>query len=299
MASRSPSLLCIGNVTIDEAVQPDGSRSIAPGGDALYAALAARAHLDRVSWLAPIGDDLPAQVLSDLAAVSAIAAAPARRASPTVRNVVTYLADGSRRWELIHGEAHFDAMSVHPEDLSPAMLASDGILISGMSRESQIALTPWLRRHSAATIYLDLQEDYLAGHEESWLAVIASCDVFLPSEVEAVALAGTGDLERAIRMFRDLGPRTVVIKRAERGSLVLDAGGDTVVEVPAAAVRPRDSTGAGDAFCGAFAAVHLGGADAVTAARAGSAAARTAIGAAGYLGLLDAARASRPRASVG
>jgi sugar/nucleoside kinase (ribokinase family) len=291
MASGGPSLLCIGNVTIDEAVQPDGTRSLQAGGDALFAALAARAHLDRVCCLAPAGDDLPGEVFGELEAVGVAVAEPARRDLPTIRNVVTYEAGGSRTWELVHGEEHFDAMSVHPADVAPEMLAADGILVSGMSRRAQVDLTPWLRANSAAVIYLDLQEDGIAGHEAAWRPVIAASDVFLPSEVEAVAVAGTDDLESAMRMFRDLGPRTVVVKRAERGCLVLDARDDAVVEVPADRVRPRDSTGAGDAFCGAFAAADLCGADAVDAARAGAAAARVAIGAPGYRGLLDAARA--------
>ena len=70
----------------------------------------------------------------------------------------------------------------------------------------------------------------------------------------------------------------MVVKRAERGCLVLDARDDAVVEVPADRVRPFDSTGAGDAFCGAFAAADLRGAGAVDAAQAGAAAARVAIG---------------------
>ena len=298
-AGRSPALLCIGNVTIDEAIQPDGARSVATGGDVLYAALAARAHLERVSWLAPVGADLPESDLDEIAAAGVVAADPARRALPTVRNLITYHRDGSRVWDLIHGEDHFDAMSVHPGDVGPRMLASDGILVSAMSLRSQVALVPWLRRNTAATIYLDLQEDYIVGNEATWLSVIGSCDVFMPSEIEAVALAGTSDLDRAIRMFRSLGPGVVVIKRAEHGSLVLEAGGDTVVEVPAERVRASDSTGAGDAFCGAFAAVHLAGGDPVRAARAASATAAVAIGAPGFLGLLDHARARRAGVHAG
>jgi ribokinase len=298
MSSRAPSLLCIGNLTIDEAIQPDATRSIEPGGDAIFAALAARAHLDRVSWLAPIGADLPTSVLDDLAAADVACAEPRPRALPTVRNVVTYHEDGSRTWELVHGGSHFDAMSVHPEDVSPSMLAADGILISAMSPSSQVALTRWVRRHSTATIFLDLQEDDLAGREETWLSVVSCCDVFLPSEVEAVALAGTRDLERAMRLFLGLGPRTVVVKLAERGCLVLEAGSGKIVEVPVERVAPLDSTGAGDAFCGAFAAVSLRGASAEQAARAGCAAARIAIGAAGIRGVLAEARARAGRVSV-
>ncbi|HTI33685.1 MAG TPA: carbohydrate kinase family protein [Miltoncostaea sp.] len=295
MGSGGPALLCIGNVTIDEAVQPDGTSAVAPGGDALFAALAARLHMDRVGWLAPVGDDLPEEVLDELAAVGLSAAGLVRRDVPTIRNVVTYGTDGSRRWELVHGDAHFEVMSVHPADVPPGLLEADGILVSGMAPEAQAALTPWLRTRTGAAIYLDLQEDGIAGHEDAWRGVIAASDVFLPSEVEAVALAGTDDLEAAMRTFRDLGPRVVVVKRAERGCLVLSAGEDEVVEVPADPVRPLDSTGAGDAFCGAFAAADLLGADPLEAARAGAAAARVAIGANGYRALLDAAAAVAAR----
>ena len=289
MGSGAPSLVCIGNVTIDEAVQPDGSRTTAPGGDALYAALAARAHLDRVRWLAPVGPDMPAEILGDLAAAGLTAAATARRAAPTVRNVITYRADGSRTWRLVHGQENFEEMSVRPDDIGPETLAADGILVSGMAPRAQLALVPWLRGNSAATVYLDLQEDDIAGREAAWHAVIACCDVFMPSEVEAVALAGTDDLGRAMAMFRDLGAAIVVIKRAELGCLVLEADAEHPVAVPAEPVDPRDTTGAGDAFCGAFAAVHLTGAGALAAARAGAAAARRAISEPGFQGLLAAA----------
>jgi len=293
LGSHPASLLCIGNLTADEAIQPDGSRSLEWAGDALYAALAARAHLDRVTWLAPIGADFPQALLDDLERSGVVAADPPRRDLPTVRNVVTYREDGTRQWELVHGEDHFDAMSVHGEDVAPALLGADGVLVSAMSLRAQSTLVPWLRRSTAATIYLDLQEDFLVGNEETWLAVIGCCDVFLPSEVEAVALTGTSDLHRAIAIFRELGPQTVVIKRAELGSLVSTEGSHDAVEVPVERVTPTDSTGAGDAFCGAFAAVHAAGGDAVQAARAGSAAARVAIGAPGIRGLLDAALAGR------
>jgi sugar/nucleoside kinase (ribokinase family) len=49
-----------------------------------------------------------------------------------------------------------------------------------------------------------------------------------------------------------------------------------------------DSTGAGDAFCGAFAAEHLRSGDVYAAARVGASAARVAVGAPGIDGLLAA-----------
>jgi ribokinase len=322
-------LLCIGNITIDEAVQPDGTTTIAPGGDALFAALAARRHLPQVSWLAPVGSDLPTGLLDELQELGLVAVQPDPVDLPTVRNVVTYQADGSRTWDLVHGEDHFDTMSVHPPLSDPVLALLDttargrgagahgrgagahgrgagahgrgaGVLVSAMTLRAQSALTGWLREHTSAAIYLDLQEDYLAGNLPQVRAMVSDCDVFLPSEDEALTLAGTSDLYEALAILHDLGPQIVVITRAWRGCLVLapdespggDPGSETVTEIPADVVEPVDSTGAGDAFCGAFAAAHLLGASAVDAARAGSSAARAAVSGPGLLGLIQELRAA-------
>ncbi len=54
---------------------------------------------------------------------------------------------------------------MHPADVSDGALAAPGILLSAMALHAQLELAAWLRAHSAATIYFDPQEDYLAGHE--------------------------------------------------------------------------------------------------------------------------------------
>ena len=290
MSASPPTLACIGNVCVDELVQPDGGRTVDAGGDCLYAALGARALLPRVRWLAPVGEDLPPDLLEALGSAGLIAGAPDPRPLPTVRHVVREEADGARHWHLVHGEEHFDRMSVHPGEVPDDVLGCDGILVCGMSLSAQLSLGPWLRAATGARIYLDLQEGYLAGNEALLLTLVPTCDVFLPSEVEAVALAGTRDLGQAIRLFAGLGPSVVVIKRGERGCLVLDAASGTVEEVPAERVEPVDATGAGDAFCGAFAAAHLQGASPVESARAGAAAARTCVSGPGLAALLDTAR---------
>ena len=284
--TKAPTLVCIGNLTVDVAVHGGVPSEPAMGGDAAYAALAARLHLDDVRMLAPVGTDLPHGVLDSLVDAGVSIDGLPHRDLPTVRNVVTYLADGSRSWDMLASEEDFDTLSVYPADIDADALTASGILVSAMSLESQLALGPWLRERTDATIYLDLQEDYLDGNREALLELVGLCDVFLPSEVEAVNLAATDDLAAAARLFAKRGASVVVIKRAEKGCVVLAAPGADVIEVPATAVTAVDSTGAGDAFCGAFAAVHLLTGDPIAAAEAGAAAARVAIGSFGIDGLL-------------
>jgi ribokinase len=77
--------------------------------------------------------------------------------------------------------------------------------------------------------------------------VIGSTDVLIVNEIELADLAGGIDP----RAVRSLGVRTVVATLGGEGAQVI-APGD-VVYVPAPSVTVRDTTGAGDAFCGAFA----------------------------------------------
>jgi sugar/nucleoside kinase (ribokinase family) len=286
-------LACIGNVTIDVSVQPDGTRREALGGDAIFAVLAARHVGGRANWLAPLGRDFPDALFERLERAGIGQRRPLRRDLESVRNVITYDAAGGRHWDLVTGRDHFDRMSVYPADVPDGVLTASGCLVLAMSVPSQLALMPWLRAHTSATIYLDLEEDGIPGNEESLRGLLSSCDVFLPSEIEALRLTGASDVVAAAKELSSLGPATVVVKRAERGCLILHAGGLT--EVPTDPVHPVDPTGAGDAFCGAFAATHLRNGDPIEAARVAAGVARLAIGGHGVEALLDEAIERRER----
>jgi len=282
------SLVCIGNLTIDEAVSPAGERVESVGGDALFAALAARVSGGNPTILAPLGNDAVPALLAAIRSAGTDPTALPRRDLPTVRNVVRYDEAGGRVWDLVLGDAHFEELSVHPADVSDAVLAAPGLLLCGMALHAQLELAAWLRSRTPATVYFDPQEDYIAGHEAALLDAVRACDVFLPSEIEAITLAGTAELNAAAETFLGLGPQVVVIKLAAAGCLVATSERPEPTVVSADVVEPVDSTGAGDAFCGAFAAEHLRSGDPYAAAAAGAAAARIAVGAPGISGLLAA-----------
>ncbi|MEN6551000.1 MAG: ribokinase [Candidatus Cryosericum sp.] len=82
--------------------------------------------------------------------------------------------------------------------------------------------------------------------------VFEDIDYLTPNEHEAQGLSGTSDLQDAARRLRDMGARTVIIKRGAEGVLLFRGG--VCKEVPAFAVTAIDTTAAGDSFQGALAA---------------------------------------------
>jgi ribokinase len=132
-------------------------------------------------------------------------------------------------------------------------------------------------RKSGAAIILNATPEPAAGAR---LAIQA--DILIVNETEALELLGWGkderDWESAASALRELGPQNVIITLGAAGAYVL-ANKVSVISPPN--VEVVDTTGAGDAFCGAFAAQIAKGAEIEYAARAGVVAGALAVTKAG------------------
>jgi ribokinase len=111
--------------------------------------------------------------------------------------------------------------------------------------------------------------------------MLALCDFVTPNESEAEALTGIAvaapdDAARAAEVLLDRGAGAALITLGENGVLYRDA--DRTVHVPAITAGPVvETTGAGDAFNGAFATALAEGMDPVAATRFGCAAAGISV----------------------
>ncbi|MFH8938081.1 carbohydrate kinase family protein [Streptomyces griseosporeus] len=108
-----------------------------------------------------------------------------------------------------------------------------------------------------------------------FLALVDGVEVLLPSRDEACLLTGLPDAADAASALSRRIP-LVVTKLGPRGALVA-RGGAVTARVPAVPAKPRDTTGAGDAFTGAFLAALLAGAAPEDAAAEGCRAGAEAV----------------------
>ena len=99
---------------------------------------------------------------------------------------------------------------------------------------------------------------------------LAHVDYLVPNETEAELITGLpvrsiDDAVRCAARMREAGIRRVIVTLGSRGALL--SGPEGSVHVPEVGVRTVDTTGAGDAFIGSFAAFLAEGLDEIEAVR--------------------------------
>ena len=288
-------VVVIGNLTINDVIQPDGSSQMGTlGGNTVHAAAAALTWTGEVGVVARCGGDFPAAALARLREAGADTAGIRPIDGPTVRNWVIYEADGTRTWVYRTPRGRSAEVAPRPGDVPDAWLdrrPSPVVHVAAMPLAAAAALVASVRaRAPEAVITLDTHEDWRRGPDV--LEVARLVDVFVPSREELASLVGYDDPSRAAIELTGAGVKCAVVKLGGDGALVARPGSPPV-RVPAAPVRVVDPTGAGDSFCGGFAAGLALGEEPAAAAWRGCVTAAAAIGAAGSLRLLERGQIAR------
>ncbi|MEU6675305.1 PfkB family carbohydrate kinase [Streptomyces sp. NPDC046925] len=200
---------------------------------------------------------------------------------------------GAERTFLTDGGA---SVRLSAADWSPDLLDGVGwlhlsgyLFFAGPSRAAAAAALAAARARGVPVSVDPASAGFLAGlGAERFLAAVEGVEVLLPSEGEAWVLAGARGLAGApgvvegagvVEVAGELSRRfpAVVVKRGAAGAVVAQ-GGAVRAEVPAVPAAARDSTGAGDAFTGAFLAARLSGAGLCEASAEGCRAGARAVG---------------------
>ena len=282
--------MVVGNLTIDDVVLPDGTTRMASvGGNSLYAALGARPWQRSIGLVTRRGDDFPGDLTVELDALGIASAGIVAVPGPTVRNWVVYEANGDRHWIYRTPRERSLEVAVQAGDLPGSWLSGQPapvFHVAGMPIGAAEAVVEAVRRNApTALITLDTHEDFVAGYRARLRALAARVDALLPSRSELADLVGYDDPLRALNDLIGLPTPIVVVKLGAEGVLVWDRGRGVLDAVAAPDGEVVDVTGAGDAFCGGFAAgLSLGDAP-VRAAQRGVVSAAYAVASFGSLGL--------------
>lgn len=111
-------------------------------------------------------------------------------------------------------------------------------------------------KSAGLTISLDTNDDPEGRFEGGIFEVLESVDVFLPNQREACRIAGTDNLDSAIRKLSAIVP-LVVVKAGAQGAIAVNNGKRTASS--ALKVDVVDPVGAGDSFDAGFLHAYLKG----------------------------------------
>jgi sulfofructose kinase len=223
----------------DEKIFADAFVHCGGGPAANAAVMAARLGLTS-AFAGYLGNDLYGGLhYQELIDNSVAIACVVRGASPTPVSLVLVKPDGKRALINYKGETR-----VLPEGtVDFSSIKAKTILFDGHEPLISVPLAKWAQAQGIATVL-----DAGSVHEGT-LALMDKVDYLVCSEKFAVQWAG--DENTALRRMQGLSPN-VVITLGERG--VIWQQGETRGALPAFSVNVVDTTGAGDAFHGAFAA---------------------------------------------
>lgn len=245
------------------------SRSTVPGGKGLNQAIAAARAGARTSLRARIGADPAGARLREAAAEAGVDVTGMEAIDGSTGTAVIQIDAAGENTIVVASGTNGAFTAPDAEDLA-AVAAADVLLLQGeVPRTALLAAARHARAHGTVVVLTPAPvQDF--GQE-----LLACVDVLVPNEHEACALTGAEDPLAAARALAAPG-RDVLITLGGRGVALVRAEG-TIGEVPALPVRAVDTTGAGDAFCGAFAARIAAGEDRLAAARWAAAAAALSV----------------------
>jgi sugar/nucleoside kinase (ribokinase family) len=240
--------LTVGNLLVEDIVMPDG-RELRDrlGGDAIYAALGARAFVDDVAPVVRLGRGFPPE-LREALEDAGYGAGLIPSAHPVVRLRVDWGVEGGTRFTFGPGSGTYLEATPLPDEVPPALLDGlEAVHIAPIPFGPMAEWLHWARSH-AGLVTVDPHYQHL---DADWPIILPHVDAFLPSRAEATELlGGWPGPEEAVRSLAALGAPAVCVKLGAEGAIGLREG--EIVRMPAHAAGAVDPTGCGDAFCGGF-----------------------------------------------
>ena len=240
-------LTFIGHVSIDHVETINGA-NIQPGGAALHAAIAAKTLVDDVLLVSVIGEDYPYREFLRFFPTRYIKASK----MPSTRFRIRY----NEKWEAKYLEASYGAGArisystipsralqpnsvVHLSPMPPSKVERMVEKIKESSPETEISINVWIG-------YMKTRRNRRILRD-----LASRVDYFILNDSEAKTLVDADSLSIAIRLLK---AKTLIVTLGEFGAIIAseDSGVQMVPALRFPVEKIVDTTGAGDAWCGAF-----------------------------------------------
>ena len=246
-------VLAVGTVALDLVETPTESKSALLGGSATYATLSARYMTDSVALVGVVGDDFPDKYISLLRRQGIdLSGLDLRKDGKTFAWGGRYGVDPNQRETLY---THLNVLATFEPVVPEEFRACDVLCLGNLHPKIQHSVLD--QASNARFVVCDTMNYWIEHTPDSLARLLPRVDCLIINDEEVRQLANEPGLIAAARMVHSMGPRSLVVKKGEHGSMLFT--GDHVFAVPAFPVEVvRDPTGAGDVFLGGFAGSLVG-----------------------------------------
>lgn len=241
------SLLVTGSIGIDTVVSPYGASENCLGGSAVYFSMAA-SFFSPVRFIGVIGSDCPFDLVDVFADRDVdLTGLEVRELSKTFRWKGSYHNTMS---EAITENVELNVLAEAPPAVPDEYKDSKFVFLANTAPVLQRQLLDQI--HTPTFVAVDTMNYWISEQLNELKSLLGRINCLIINEDEARALADKQNLIKAGEAILAMGPKVVIIKKGESGSIMCGADGERFALPAFPATKVVDPTGAGDSFAGAF-----------------------------------------------
>jgi sugar/nucleoside kinase (ribokinase family) len=239
----NPSLVIVGSIGIDTIETPREKRIEILGGSVSYACAAASFFV-QTGMVGVVGTDFPAEYRELWKKMGIDLAGLQTEEGKTFRWSGVYEENMDNRRTLVTDLNVFVTFS--PE-LPEAYRDAPYLFLGNIAPALQLHVLEQV--HSPKFVLIDTMDLWINIARDELVEVVGKCDMLTLNESEARLFTGSESLTEASEILLAMGPRFVLIKKGESGSMLVSK--ETSFSIPAYKLDDfKDPTGAGDTFAG-------------------------------------------------
>ncbi len=241
------SLLVTGSIGIDTVKTPFGFSENCVGGSAVHFSMAA-SFFSPVRFLGVIGGDCPFDLRETFEGKDVdFEGLEVRAGSKTFRWLGSY--EGEMNEANTDG-VELNVLAEDPPIVPDAYKDSEYVFLANTAPSLQIQLLDQLS--NPKFVAADTMNHWIVTAVDDLKGLLKRIDMLVINEGEARLLTGHRNLMTAAQNIIEMGPKVVIIKKGEYGSMMCNSDGDCFILPAFPTTIVIDPTGAGDSFAGAM-----------------------------------------------
>lgn len=239
------SLLVTGSIGIDTVTTPYGKSQNCLGGSAIYFSLAA-SLFSPVRFSGAVGEDCPFDLREVFAGRDVdLTGLEVREQSKTFRWKGSY--QGTMD-QAITDNVELNVLAEAQPMLPDKYKDSKFVFLANTAPALQLKLLEQVDKPTF--VAADTMNCWIDTKLDDLKCLLKKIDCLILNETEARMLAGDHNLIISLDKILEMGPKVVIIKKGESGSVICDDEGQMFVLLAWPARDVKDPTGAGDSFAG-------------------------------------------------